>query len=33
MLTLEASALVELTKTDDGWKATSLMQPRLLPGA
>ena len=33
VLTLEAGALVELTKTDDGWKATSLMQPRLLPGA
>ena len=33
VLTLEASALLELTKTDDGWKATCLMQPRLLPGA
>jgi len=33
VLTLEASALVELTKTDDGWTATCLMQPRLLPGA
>lgn len=32
VLTLEASALLELTKTDDGWKATCLMQPRLLPG-
>jgi phosphohistidine phosphatase len=31
VLTLEASALLELTKTDDGWKATGLMQPRLLP--
>jgi phosphohistidine phosphatase len=31
VVTLEASALLELTKTDDGWKATGLMQPRLLP--
>ncbi len=30
VLTLEAGALVELTRTDDGWKATFLMQPRLL---
>jgi phosphohistidine phosphatase len=33
MLTLEASALAELTRTDDGWTVTCLMQPRLLPGA
>jgi phosphohistidine phosphatase len=33
VLTLEASALVELTQTGDDWKATGLMQPRLLPGA
>jgi phosphohistidine phosphatase len=33
VLTLEASALLELTKTDHKWKATGLMQPRLLPGA
>jgi phosphohistidine phosphatase len=33
VLTLEASALVELTQTDGVWKATCLMQPRLLPGA
>jgi len=33
VLTLEASALLELTKTDDAWKATCLMQPRLLPKA
>jgi phosphohistidine phosphatase len=30
VLTLEASALLELTWTDDGWKTTGLMQPRLL---
>lgn len=29
---LDAGALMELTWTDDGWKATFLMQPRLLPG-
>jgi len=33
MLTLEASALAELTRTDDGWTVTCLMQSRLLPGA
>jgi phosphohistidine phosphatase len=33
VLTLEASALAELTQTDDGWTITGLMQPRLLPGA
>ena len=29
---LDAGALMELTRTDDGWRATCLMQPRLLPG-
>ena len=28
---LDAGALLELTRTDNGWKATCLMQPRLLP--
>jgi len=32
-LTLEASALLELSKRDHGWRVTGLMQPRLLPGA
>ena len=33
VLNLEASALAELTRTDDGWTVTGLMQPRLLSGA
>jgi len=33
VLTLEASALLELSKRDHGWRVTGLMQPRLLPGA
>lgn len=31
ILTLDAGALLELTRVDDAWKATCLMQPRLLP--
>jgi phosphohistidine phosphatase len=30
---LDAGALLELTRTDDGWKATCLMQIRLLPSS
>lgn len=30
-VTLDAGALVDLTRTEDGWKATCLLQPRLLP--
>lgn len=30
VLALEAGALAELTRTNAGWEATSLMQPRLL---
>ena len=30
-VTLEAGALLELTLVDERWKATCLMQPRLLP--
>ncbi|MBC8869429.1 MAG: phosphohistidine phosphatase SixA [Planctomycetes bacterium] len=33
VLTLEAGALAELMRTDDGWKVTCLMHPRLLPRA
>ena len=32
IVTLNAAALVELTRTDKAWKATCLMQPRLMPG-
>lgn len=31
ILTLDAGALLELTRVDDAWEATCLMQPRLLP--
>lgn len=33
VVTLDAGALLELTRTEDQWKATCLMQPRLLPEA
>lgn len=32
VVTMDAGALVELTRTDDRWNETCLMQPRLLPG-
>ncbi len=32
VVTMEAGSLVELTRTDAGWEANCLMQPRLLPG-
>jgi phosphohistidine phosphatase len=33
IVTLDAGALVELTRTQDSWKATCLMQPRMLPSS
>ena len=32
VVTLDAGALLELTRADDGWRVTCLMQPMLLPG-
>ena len=32
IVTLDSAALLELTRTDEGWKATCLMLPRLMPG-
>ena len=31
VVTMDAGALLELTRSDDGWRATCLIQPRLLP--
>jgi len=33
VVSLDAGALLELTQTENGWTATCLMQPRLLPGS
>ena len=33
MMSLDAGALMELTQTENGWTATCLMQPKLLPSS